>query len=118
MSEAKRLYENHSRMSRQEIYDACLSLNEWRFFSYAQISQISGVSISTLRGQFHNKVAAGRFNPKSIDTLRQLRLNLNNKRPVSPVLVKAAVADGNSWRMVVRCTGLTLGQIKRALRDD
>jgi len=121
MREARRLFYSTRgvrMLTRQELYDAVISLNEWRFFSYKQLSQISGVSLTKLRGMIHNNVAAGKFNPKSLDTLIQLRLNKTNNRPVNSVLVQAALKDGNSPVTITRCTGITAAEIKRALRDN
>jgi len=117
MTEAKYLYERSKFMSKQQRYEALVSLNEWGLFSTGHLVQLSGWSASTIRGfgiEMPRK-GTGKFNPKSLDTLLQLRLNLNNGRPINVHLLHGAILDGNSRRIVAKFTGLTLSQISRSL---
>jgi hypothetical protein len=117
MNEAKYLYTHSVYMDRQQRYEAVISLSEWELFSVGQLAQISGLSTSTLYGmdvKLPSK-GSGRFNPQSLDTLLQLRLNFNNKLPLNKVLLQAAVDDGNSRRVISKLTGLGLSTIARKL---
>ena len=120
MTDAKYLYEHSKNMDNQRIYDFLVSLNEYQLFSIGQLAQLSGVSVSTI----HNwritapAVGSGRFNPQSLDTLIQLRLNFINGRPLNMRLLSGAAEDGNSHRVIAKFTGLTPSQISRKLRND
>ena len=82
----------------------------------SQVSQISGLSISTVYGMGVNKGSgAGKFNPMSLDTLIQIRLSYNNSQPVSGMLLKIAIDEGNSHRIIAKFTGLSTSRITRIL---
>jgi hypothetical protein len=117
LNDAKYLYDNNSRLNRQQRFDKVMSLAEWDVFSIAQLSQISGYSTATLYGMGITKrgFGAGRFNPLSLDTLIQMRLSVLNKRPLSMVLLRAAIDEGNSHRVVSRFIGLNASTISRKL---
>lgn len=118
MNEAQKLYHRSKYMSRQERYDAVVSLAQWNLFSVAQLSQLSGISVSTIYGFGIKGHGSGKFNPMSLDTLIQIRLNRNNNIPVSTLLIKAAVEEGNSHRVIAKLTGLAPTTITRKINEQ
>jgi predicted DNA-binding transcriptional regulator AlpA len=119
LNEAIALYNKSTTLTKQQRYDAVVSLAEWNLFNVQQLSQISGLSKSTIypwvpenkRG--HN----GKLNPRTLDTLRQMRLNRNAKLPVSDALLNIALENGNSQAVVARLTGIAQSTIPRRVRD-
>jgi predicted DNA-binding transcriptional regulator AlpA len=119
LNEAIALYNKSTTLTKQQRYDAVVSLAEWNLFNVQQLSQISGLSKSTIypwvpenkRG--HN----GKLNPRTLDTLRQMRLNRNAKLPVSDALLNIALENGNSQAVVARLTGIAQSTISRRVRD-
>ena len=118
LQEAQRLYHGSKYMDRQSRHDAVISLSEWGLFTTSQLSQISGMSVSTIHGMGLKKGGgAGKFNPMSLDTLIQIRLGYNNGRPVSGMLLKIAIDEGNSHRVISKFTGLSTSSISRKLNE-
>jgi len=117
LREAKYLYEHRQYMDKDVLYNAVVSLNEYQLFTVGQLSQLSGLSDSTIAGWGIKmpRKGGGKFNPQSLDTLIQLRLNLNNGRPLNAVLLASAVQDGNSHRIISRLTGVGLSRISKVI---
>lgn len=114
LREAQRLYNGSRYMTKQQRYDAVVSLAEYEVFSTSQLSQISGVSQSTLRGWGLKKGKFnGKFNPMSLDTLIAIRLNSNTGVESPSTLLNAAVREGNSLRVVSAFTGVSRTTIQR-----
>jgi hypothetical protein len=116
LREAKYFYDNHMLMESQQRLDSVKSLAAWDVFTIGQLSQLTGMSTTTLYKMVDTRgFGGGRFNPRSLDTLLQLRLNRNNGLPLSPVLLHTAVAENNSQRTIHKFTGIGQATISRRL---
>lgn len=119
LREAQQLYKTSAMLNRQQRFDAVTSIAEWDLFTLQQISQLSGLSTSTLYGMnLKRGHTSGKFNPMSIDTLIQLLLNRINGSGVSLPLLKAAVNEGNSHRIIYKFTGIQPAKISRMLNGN
>lgn len=118
LQEAQRLYKGSPNMLPQQRFDAVMSISEWDVFTVEQIAQLAGISTSTVYGWGVTKrgYGAGRFNPRSLDTLTFLLLNRVNKRALNTVLLQAAVDEGNSHRTINKLTGISTSTISRKVR--
>lgn len=119
LNEAIALYNKSTTLTRQQRYDAVVSLAEWNLFNVQQLSQISGLSKSTIYPWVpeNKRGRNGKLNPRTLDTLRQMRLNRNAKLPVSDALLDIALENGNSQAVVARLTGIAQSTISRRVRD-
>ncbi len=105
--------------TRKDRGTVVVALAEWDFFTIGQLSQLSGYSTSTLYhalGITKRGYGAGRFNPMSLDTLISLLSNRINGREISPELVKIAVLEGNSHRVIQKMTGINASTISRIMK--
>lgn len=120
LAEAGRLYNGSPRMNNKERYSAVVHLALHGVFSVGQLAQICGVSRATVNewvdAQFRGPT--GKFNPRTIDTLLQLRLDRLAKAPVNQFLLRMVLDNGNSQAVVARLTGLSQSTISRSVAQS
>jgi predicted DNA-binding transcriptional regulator AlpA len=119
LNEAIALYNKSTNLTKQQRYEAVMSLAEWNLFNVQHLAQISGLSKSTIYPWIpeNKRGFNGKMNPRTLDTLRQMRLNRNAKLPVSETLLDIALSNGNSQAVVSRLTGVAQSTISRRVRD-
>lgn len=117
LREAKTLFAAANQMNRVEREAMTKRLARYDFFSIGQLAQLSGYSTATLYNMgLPRGYGSGRFNPHSLDTLILLLENRINGLPVNDFLLRAAVVDGNSHRIIQKMTGISAAQVTRTMK--
>ena len=120
LSEAIWLRDHAESMDRQQLFDAVISLGEYKLFSNRQISAITnGMVTHTIVGELIGKKnkTGGNLNVGTLDILRNILYSRANKR-TDYNLVRDAVGLGTSQGMVSRLTGVNQSSISKRLDKD
>jgi hypothetical protein len=120
LSEAIWLRDHAENMDRQQLFDAVVSIGEYKLFSNRQISAITnGLVTHKIVGELIGKKnkTGGNLNVGTLDILRNILYSRANHR-TDYNLVRDAVGLGTSQGMVSRLTGVTQSSISKRLDKD
>lgn len=117
LNEAIWLRDHAENMTKQQLFDAIVSIGEYELFSNRQISAIvNGLVNHTTVGKLIGKKdrTGGNLNVGTLDILRNILYSRANSR-TDYKLIADAVGLGTSQGMVARLTGVNQSSISKKL---
>lgn len=120
LNEAIWLRDHIDIVDREELNDAIKSLAKYGIFSSRQISAITNGRLSpstvSLTVDKSDKTG-GNLNPGTLEILRAILYSRADKN-TDVLLIKAALAEGNSQGMIAKLTGVSQSMISKIARKE
>lgn len=120
LTDAIYLRDHAENMTKQELFDAVVSIGEYDLFSNRQISAITnGLVKPKVVGELVKKrtKTGGNLNVGTLDILRTILYSRANKH-TDYKLIRQAVSEGTSQGMVSKLTGVSQGNISKKLGKE